>query len=282
MSSIGNQNGGQTFFVTGSWGQIAAGGYVVPTYGFYINTINVAWSSNGPASTGTNIVWLQSGGNPAGRLAYSNSYSLATSGQPWQYSSSVTTDTSVFGYADGYIPPGTLFWIGGNSSSSTFIAAGAGSSATDIGNTGTGAFNLHSAAGGGFGTLAAYIDYTIAAPHVTSQSTTVSPPGTNITLTGYAFTGATSVKFNGIAASFTVNSDTQITATVPVGGTGTITVTGPGGSGNAPQSFTAGQIWTNVGAGVVTIKQAWTNVGAGVVAVKGIWVPNGAGVKRIW
>lgn len=281
MGSIGNTSGGQTFNVTGSWGQMATGGWSVGN-GIYITQINVAWSSNGPASTGTNIVWRDNAGQPLTRLAYSNSYALATSGQPWQYSSSVTTDTSVFGYSDGYIPPNVTFWIGGNSSSSTWIAAGAGSPATDIGNTGTGNFSYHSLAGGGFGTAAAYVVYTIAAPHVTGMSTTVSPPGTNITLTGYAFTGATSVTFNGISASYTVNSDTQITATVPVGGTGTITVTGPGGSGNAPSSFTAGQIWTNVGAGVVSIKGVWTNVGAGVVRVQGVWTNPGSGNKRIW
>jgi hypothetical protein len=65
----------------------------------------------------------------------------------------------------------------------------------------------------------------------TMTLTNISPAngaaGTAVTITGTGFTGATDVSFNGSpAASFTVNSDTQITATVPVTATdGTISVT---------------------------------------------------------
>ena len=41
--------------------------------------------------------------------------------------------------------------------------------------------------------------------------------GTNVILLGHNFTGSTGVTFNGVAASFTVVSDTEITATVPAG-----------------------------------------------------------------
>ncbi|MGY1941351.1 IPT/TIG domain-containing protein [Nocardia gipuzkoensis] len=55
--------------------------------------------------------------------------------------------------------------------------------------------------------------------------------GTAVTITGTGFTGATGVFFGVLpAASFTVNSDTQITAVTPLGfGTVPITVTAPGG-----------------------------------------------------
>jgi hypothetical protein len=48
---------------------------------------------------------------------------------------------------------------------------------------------------------------------------------------GQGFTGATSVSFNGLPASFKVISDTFIEATVPAGATtGYVTVTTPGGT----------------------------------------------------
>src|SRR5581483_2372001 len=60
-----------------------------------------------------------------------------------------------------------------------------------------------------------------------------------VTLTGSAFTGASKVKFNGTSASFTVNSDTTITATVPSGATsGQISVIAPGGLATSAGSFT--------------------------------------------
>lgn len=55
-----------------------------------------------------------------------------------------------------------------------------------------------------------------------------------IVITGLNFTGATSVTIDGAAASFVVNSNTQITATVPATATsGLITVTTPSGVANS-------------------------------------------------
>ena len=63
--------------------------------------------------------------------------------------------------------------------------------------------------------------------------------GTAIVITGQNFTGATAVAFNGVAASFTANSATQITATVPAAATtGPITVTTPGGTAQSATTFT--------------------------------------------
>src|SRR5207249_505651 len=69
---------------------------------------------------------------------------------------------------------------------------------------------------------------------------TSGPVGTTVTITGNTFTGSTAVKFNGIdAASFTVVSDTSVTATVAAGtSSGTISVTTPSGIATSAGSFT--------------------------------------------
>lgn len=77
------------------------------------------------------------------------------------------------------------------------------------------------------------------APTVSSFTPSSGPPGTSVTITGINFTGATAVTFNGAAATFTVNSGTQVTATVPTGATtGPIAVTTPAGTGTSTASFT--------------------------------------------
>jgi hypothetical protein len=59
---------------------------------------------------------------------------------------------------------------------------------------------------------------------------TFGPAGTSVTITGTAFTGATAVSFNGVAAAFTEGPAGTITTTVPAGAsTGPISVTTPGG-----------------------------------------------------
>ena len=77
-------------------------------------------------------------------------------------------------------------------------------------------------------------------PVILSFSPTSGPVGTSVVITGNSLTGATSVAFGGVkATSFTVNSYTQITATVPTGAkTGKIGVTTPGGSATSTGTFT--------------------------------------------
>jgi hypothetical protein len=70
-----------------------------------------------------------------------------------------------------------------------------------------------------------------AAPTVSGFSPASAAVGATVTIAGAHFTGATSVKFNGVTASFVVNSDSQITATVPSTATsGAVTVTTAAGT----------------------------------------------------
>lgn len=86
--------------------------------------------------------------------------------------------------------------------------------------------NTNGRAGGSGG--AGQVNITYTQPSITSFSPTFACAGSgaSVIITGANFTGATPVAFNGVSASFTVNSNTQITATLPASATtGTITVT---------------------------------------------------------
>jgi hypothetical protein len=62
--------------------------------------------------------------------------------------------------------------------------------------------------------------------------------GKAVKILGQGFIGTTSVSFNGTTASFTVQSDTYLSATVPSGATtGYITVNTPSGRLNSNKQF---------------------------------------------
>jgi uncharacterized repeat protein (TIGR03803 family) len=89
------------------------------------------------------------------------------------------------------------------------------------------------------GTLKSNLAFRVT-PVISSFSPTSGPVGTSVVITGNSLTGATSVTFGGVkATSFTVNSYTQVTATVPTGAkTGKIGTTTPGGTAASTTSFT--------------------------------------------
>jgi hypothetical protein len=72
------------------------------------------------------------------------------------------------------------------------------------------------------------------APVISAFTPTKGPIGTVVTITGFGFTGTTDVQFGTVsvgAGNYTVDSDAQITATVPPGAvTAPITVVAPGGT----------------------------------------------------
>jgi hypothetical protein len=77
------------------------------------------------------------------------------------------------------------------------------------------------------------------APSVSNLNPSSGGPGVGVTISGSNFVGVTSVLFNGLPSSFTINSPTQLIAYVPLGTTtGTIQVTNICGSGTSSIPFT--------------------------------------------
>jgi uncharacterized repeat protein (TIGR03803 family) len=79
-------------------------------------------------------------------------------------------------------------------------------------------------------------------PKITSFSPPSGSTGTLVTINGSGLIQATAVKFGTVkATTFTVVSDSEVTADVPSGlapGTVTISITTPGGTANSPTKFT--------------------------------------------
>jgi len=91
------------------------------------------------------------------------------------------------------------------------------------------------------GTGQSTTDFTaVVTPTISSFSPTSGGVGNSVTITGSGFAGTTAVAFNGTPATvFTVNSNTQITATVPAAATtGKISVTNPAGTATSTGNFT--------------------------------------------
>jgi uncharacterized repeat protein (TIGR03803 family) len=137
--------------------------------------------------------------------------------------------STIFGGSGGN---GTLFKIttaGAYTVLSNFDTThGAGAYASPVQQTNGKIFGL-TARGGASGKGVAYSLDNGIAPFVL-LTTTVGTVGKSVGILGGGFTGTTSVKFNGTSANFAVVSATYLTAKVPAGETGVITVTTPSGT----------------------------------------------------
>jgi uncharacterized repeat protein (TIGR03803 family) len=80
-------------------------------------------------------------------------------------------------------------------------------------------------------------------PQITSFTPPSGPVGTPVTITGVSLMQTTKVTFRGLeATTFTANSDTQVTATVPAKAkTGKIAIITPGGAATSATDFTVTQ-----------------------------------------
>lgn len=158
---------------------------------------------------------------------------------------------SVSGFSPGNGPPGTTVNIagsdfiyvsdvrfGGISATSFTVVSATEIDAVVKSGAVTGPITIVSQSGSGSSTTDFVVDPTH--PSITAFTPAFGAAGTPVTITGVRFSGTTSVKFSTLAAAFTVDSDTQITATVPSNPlSGPIVITSPGGVGTSSESFVA-------------------------------------------
>jgi hypothetical protein len=119
------------------------------------------------------------------------------------------------------------------------------------------------------------------APTVSGFTPVSGPVGTSVTVTGSVFTGASAVTFNGSpAATFSLDSDTQITVIVPAGATsGTIAVTTAGGTGASVTNFT---VMAPAKPAIVAVRPASARRGATVtITGAGFGAVRGSGSVKI-
>ncbi len=120
-------------------------------------------------------------------------------------------------------------------------------------------------------------------PSVTGFTPSSGKPGTSVTITGSAFSGATQVSFNGVAAAaLTVNSYSQVTATVPSGvKSGPISVITKWGKGTGATRFSAVADVTDYGAHGDAAGDNTASFQAAIAAAQAagagsiVWVPSG-------
>lgn len=178
--------------------------------GYYqVNSLNYTWSPDGTPSIISPLA-------ASGTANQAFSYQIAASNGPTSYSAS--------GLPTGLIVNASTGLISGTPS-----AVGTWSitlSATN--STGNG------------GTVILALTVTAPAPTITSFTPSGGPVGTSVTISGTGFASATAVTINGAAAAFTVLSNVQISATIPVGAnsSGLITVYTPQGNATSPTDFT--------------------------------------------
>lgn len=152
----------------------------------------------------------------------------------WYTSTTATNSISGTSMASPHVAGVAALYLAANTSASpatVWSSIKAAATPSKITSAGTGSPNLlvYSIFGTPTGT----------APTISSFSPGSGAVGTSVTISGANFTGASAVRFNGTAASYTVNSASQITATVPSGATtGPISVVTASGTATSAGTFT--------------------------------------------
>ena len=181
----------------------------------------------------TSITVTVPDGASTGKITVTNPAGTATSATDFKIPPTISGFTPVSGQVGQVVTISGTNFIGTiyvliHSSSATFtVVSDSLITAIVPSNATTGKINVATPGG----SVSSPMNFTVLQPPTLSSFAPSSGLlGQVVTLTGMYFTGTTTVKFNGIPASFTVVSDTSITATVPTDATtGNISVSTPDG-----------------------------------------------------
>jgi uncharacterized repeat protein (TIGR01451 family) len=161
-----------------------------------------------------------------------------------------TTAPSITDFNPTLGPPGSTVTIdglnftgtptvrfGSTTAASTMTGEGTQISAT-VPSVSAGNYAIEVTTGSGSFTTSSNFTVTGVGPVIASFSPSNGVRGTSVTLNGANFTSLTSVKFNGVAASYQSTSITELTAIVPAdASSGLITVTSASGVATSPSLF---------------------------------------------
>jgi hypothetical protein len=207
-------------------------------------TFNGTVASNFTVDSNTQLRANVPSGATTGKIRVTNAAGTAISANNF----TVTNPPIVSSFAPGNGPAGTEVTVTGSNFVGVTAVAFNGTSAAGftvdsstqlraVVPTGTTTGKIHITNADGTGSSATNFVVT-QSPGITSFTPASGPVGTQVTITGSNFTGATAVAFNGTTASFTVNSSTQIRADVPFAATtGKISVTNSAGTGLSVNNF---------------------------------------------
>ncbi|OQP54678.1 hypothetical protein A4H97_22210, partial [Niastella yeongjuensis] len=215
-------------------GQLSVAGFTVVSDSIlkFVVGDNLAWDSKWEI-----IVSYDVGSPTIPMLSFRNTndtfaYKYATNPIPsvWSFTpatGTLGTPVTINGY---YLTGATAVSIGGIPAASFTVISPTSIQAVLAAGTNSGAISVTTP--GGTTSLDGFI-YTapnLSAPHISSFTPTSAIPGTMVTIKGNNLTGATAVSFGGTpATSFTITSDSTITAQVGLGSSGSVKVTNPGG-----------------------------------------------------